>query len=275
MLFSAYSVSAYSVSEGGKTGKSPPLTLSFCAWPQAGAASTCWSSAFPRAASSPTDNWREPRACPAGLAPRAARWPPARAGKPYPGIASSPPAAVLSCANRSPPCSGGFLKAKASAWLTAASLSLSTYGRRRRDLRSDPRSDLKNWPRNAHRRNPQTKVALPAAAAGHPGEMRPPSWREALAAINECRTGLPLFSEKHPMFWVGPMKCSMKPTFPYRSFILLTLSLVTSVVASGCIGAARARVQANKPAPQQTFLSPFSLGIGPNSLARTSTRSFS
>lgn len=168
MLFSAYSVS-----EGGKTGKLPPLTLSFCVWPEPGAASTSWSSAFPRAASSLTDNWREPRAYPAGLAPRAARWPPARAGKPYPGIASSPPEAVLPCANRSPACSGGFSKAKASAWLTAASLSPITRGRRRRDLRSGVRNDPQNWSRGSgHRKNPRNKVAPPATAEGHPSQIR-------------------------------------------------------------------------------------------------------
>jgi len=70
------------------------------------------------------------------------------------------------------------------------------------------------------------------------------------------------------------MKFPTQPTFSYRSFILLVLSLASSIAAGGCIGAARARVQANKPAPQQTLLSPLPLGIGADSLVRSSPTFF-
>lgn len=104
-----------------------------------------------------------------------------------------------------------------------------------------------------------------------------PAWpllREARAGKTGAVLPSPLFTEKHPTCWVGPMKFATKPAFPKRSFVLLALTLASALAGSGCIGAARARVQASKPAPQQTLLSPLPSGISPDFLASSSTGAF-
>ena len=116
--------------------------------------------------------------------------------------------------------------------------------------------------RSIKRRIEETlKISRASRDSERPSEPNPTGVAAGPCRKNERRAFLPPFLRKASNVLGGPMKYSTKPTFPYRSFILLALSLACSVVASGCIGAARARVQASKPAPQQTFLSPFSWAL--------------